>query len=177
MTIPALAIAPVLTDRTGAAVRSRSLDVQLLERIARDDYDQWLFTALQAGLCAADPAARHCPRHRHRHRRDRLHAGHRGQSGQGDVPAVRDRRESVCPPCAETYRADTYQLIRSGLAGGKGTPESVAIHPCAFVTFTAPSFGPVHTRVETTGGKVSRPAGSPRTTPRFTPTSAPTRDG
>ena len=65
-----------------------------------------------------------------------------------------DRRASVCPPCAETYRADTYQLIRAGLAGGKGVPESVAVHPCVFATFTAPSFGPVHTRVVSSGGKV-----------------------
>ena len=34
-----------------------------------------------------------------------------------------DRRASVCPPCAETYRADTYQLIRAGLVGGKGVPD------------------------------------------------------
>ena len=67
-----------------------------------------------------------------------------------------DRRASVCPPCAETYRADTYQLIRSGLAGGKGVPESVAIHPCVFATFTAPSFGPVHTRVVTPAEQVAR---------------------
>ena len=67
-----------------------------------------------------------------------------------------DRRASVCPPCAETYRADTYQLIRAGLAGGKGVPESVAIHPCVFATFTAPSFGPVHTRAVTSGGRVAR---------------------
>ncbi len=67
-----------------------------------------------------------------------------------------DRRASVCPPCAETYRADTYQLIRAGLAGGKGVPESVAIHPCVFATFTAPSFGPVHTSVLTPGGTITR---------------------
>jgi hypothetical protein len=54
-----------------------------------------------------------------------------------------DRRASVCPPCGETYRADTYQLIRAGLVGGKGMPESLAAHPCVFATFTAPSFGPV----------------------------------
>ncbi|MFE7199496.1 replication initiator [Pseudonocardia alni] len=58
-----------------------------------------------------------------------------------------DRRASVCPPCAETYRADTYQLIRSGLVGGKGVPHTVAGHPAVFATLTAPSFGPVHTRV------------------------------
>jgi hypothetical protein len=58
-----------------------------------------------------------------------------------------DRRASVCPACAETYRADTYHLIRAGLVGGKGVPDTVATHPVVFATFTAPAFGPVHTRV------------------------------
>jgi hypothetical protein len=58
-----------------------------------------------------------------------------------------DRRATVCPACAETYRADTYQLVRAGLIGGKGVPESVTTHPVVFATFTAPSFGPVHSRV------------------------------
>jgi hypothetical protein len=57
-----------------------------------------------------------------------------------------DRRASVCPACAETYRADTYHLIHAGLVGGKGVPDTVACHPVVFVTFTAPAFGPVHTR-------------------------------
>jgi hypothetical protein len=48
--------------------------------------------------------------------------------------ACGDRRGSVCPACAETYRRDTYRLIRAGLAGGKGVPESVAIHPAVFAT-------------------------------------------
>lgn len=58
------------------------------------------------------------------------------------------RRASRCAPCAEVYRADTYQLIRAGLTGGKGVPAEVAHHPCVFVTLTAPSFGPVHARRE-----------------------------
>jgi Replication initiator protein, pSAM2 len=33
----------------------------------------------------------------------------------------------------------------SGLRGGKGVPQTVAEHPLVFATFTAPSFGPVHT--------------------------------
>ena len=70
--------------------------------------------------------------------------------------ACGDRRASVCPACAETYRADTYQLVRAGLAGGKGVPESVASHPCVFATFTAPSFGPVHTRRSGPGGQALR---------------------
>jgi hypothetical protein len=49
------------------------------------------------------------------------------------------------------YRADTYQLIRAGLSGGKGIPATVAEHPCVFLTLTAPSFGPVHARREKDG--------------------------
>jgi hypothetical protein len=65
--------------------------------------------------------------------------------------ACKTRRASRCPPCAEVYRADTYQLIRAGLTGGKGLPETVAKHPCVFATLTAPSFGPVHARRERDG--------------------------
>jgi hypothetical protein len=60
------------------------------------------------------------------------------------LKACGTRRAARCPPCAEVYRADAYQLLRAGLAGGKGVPDSVAAHPRLFVTFTAPSFGPVH---------------------------------
>jgi hypothetical protein len=64
-----------------------------------------------------------------------------------------NRRESVCPHCAQIYKRDARQLVRAGLVGGKGVPASVAEHPCVFATFTAPSFGPVHSRREQ-GGKV-----------------------
>jgi len=57
-----------------------------------------------------------------------------------------NRRESVCPPCSTVYKRDARQLVRSGLVGGKGVPETIAKHPCVFATFTAPSFGPVHAR-------------------------------
>lgn len=67
--------------------------------------------------------------------------------------ACGNRRESACPTCSATYKRDARQLVRSGLTGGKGIPESVAEHPCVFATFTAPSFGPVHARREV-GGKV-----------------------
>ncbi|MGW0802743.1 replication initiator [Nonomuraea sp. NPDC002799] len=60
--------------------------------------------------------------------------------------ACGNRRTTVCPSCAETYRRDAYHLVRSGLAGGKGVPETVTTHPAVFATFTAPTFGIVHTR-------------------------------
>jgi hypothetical protein len=156
MSLPALASTPVLVDHHPGQA-TRTLDAELLERASRDDYQQWLSTALAAGGCVRpirlsgtvrdiDPATGEILR----------------DLNTGDLPdqaiyvPCGDRRASVCPPCAETYRADTYQLIRAGLAGGKGVPESVAIHPCVFATFTAPSFGPVYARVVTAGAKVAR---------------------
>jgi hypothetical protein len=62
------------------------------------------------------------------------------------LKACGTRRESRCPSCAAIYGADAYQLLAAGLKGGKGVPKTVAEHPRLFVTFTAPSFGRVHTR-------------------------------
>lgn len=58
------------------------------------------------------------------------------------------RRAAACPACSARYEADAYHLVRAGLSGDedKGVPVSVAARPTAFVTFTAPSFGPVHNR-------------------------------
>ncbi|PSK80176.1 hypothetical protein CLV63_1632 [Murinocardiopsis flavida] len=86
--------------------------------------------------------------------------------------ACGDRRASVCPSCAETYRRDMWHVVVSGLqgrtsatssgahAGVRGAavetavPSSVASHPRLFVTLTAPSFGPVH---RDAGGAACRP--------------------
>lgn len=82
--------------------------------------------------------------------------------------ACGNRRSSICPACAEVYRKDTYQLILAGLQGGKGVPQSVQRHPCAFPTFTAPSFGSVHgVRTHPRSGKhlPCRPSRKPRLCP------------
>jgi hypothetical protein len=60
--------------------------------------------------------------------------------------ACGNRREAVCPSCSAVYKRDARQLVRAGLAGGKGIPETITAHPCVFATLTAPSFGPVHAR-------------------------------
>ncbi|MGH8896242.1 MAG: replication initiator [Egibacteraceae bacterium] len=65
-----------------------------------------------------------------------------------------NRRASRCEPCSRLYQQDAWQLIVSGLAGGKGVPDTVAGHPTLFVTLTAPSFGNVHTRVLDETGRV-----------------------
>jgi hypothetical protein len=157
-TSSSLALAAVLMDEsTGAGGNSESLGIELLQRATRDDYDRWLNTALVAGGCVRPVRLRGTVRDVDTTTGEILHG-----LDTEDLPdkamyvPCGDRRASVCPPCAETYRADTYQLIRAGLAGGKGMPESLAAHPCVFATFTAPSFGPVHTRVITSGGTVAR---------------------
>ncbi len=60
--------------------------------------------------------------------------------------ACGNRRETVCPACSAVYKRDARQLVRAGLAGGKGIPDTITAHPCVFATLTAPSFGPVHSR-------------------------------
>ena len=86
--------------------------------------------------------------------------------------ACKTRRASRCLPCAEVYRADTYQLIRAGLTGGKGILATVASHPCVFTTLTAPSFGPVHACRERNGRVVAcRPRRGGRTCPHGRPIS------
>jgi hypothetical protein len=119
---------------------------EIVER-AGHGYDRWAELVAQAGYC---------------HHPIRL-AGRIAQADRstGEVRTVYDserepdgvllkacgtRRESRCPSCAATYRADAYQLLAAGLKGGKGVPDSVAEHPRFFVTFTAPSFGRVHSR-------------------------------
>jgi hypothetical protein len=59
--------------------------------------------------------------------------------------ACGSRREDICPPCSQVYKGDARHIIRAGLTGGKGIPDSVGTHPCVFATLTAPGFGPVHT--------------------------------
>ncbi|HEU5129311.1 MAG TPA: replication initiator [Glycomyces sp.] len=64
------------------------------------------------------------------------------------------RRASLCPTCAKTYQHDAFHLVRSGMTGGKGVPETITAHPALFLTLTAPAFGPVHTRTLTASGRV-----------------------
>ena len=74
---------------------------------------------------------------------------------EGDILApCGNRRASVCPACSDRYASDAYHLLRAGMAGGKGVPDTAAAHPRLFVTLTAPSFGPVHTRRVTARGLV-----------------------
>jgi hypothetical protein len=114
---------------------------------ASNRYDRWAEQVAQAGYCA------HPIRLAGRVEQADRHSGELREvystEGEPDgtlLKACGTRRASRCPSCAAVYQADAYQLTAAGLQGGKGIPETIAAHPRLFVTFTAPSFGPVHTR-------------------------------
>jgi hypothetical protein len=158
MSVPALALAPVLIDPgTGTGASPRPLNTQLLDRATRPDYHAWLAQTATANGCTRPVRLHGTIRDLDPATGEILHTLDTETLPDGVlyVPCG-DRRASVCPACAETYRADTYQLIRAGLTGGKGVSETVSAHPCVFATFTAPSFGPVHTRRQQANGRPAR---------------------
>ncbi|MFJ2953568.1 replication initiator [Streptomyces sp. NPDC087270] len=123
----------------------------LLARGAAPDFDAWRRNVLGLNGCTnpvhlvgsallVDPSTG-----------EALRSYDSGLYGGRLLVACGNRRASVCPTCARTYRADTFHLIRAGLVGGKSAPASVAAHPRVFVTLTAPGFGRVHTRREREG--------------------------
>ena len=67
--------------------------------------------------------------------------------------ACKNRRATVCEPCSERYAADTFHLVRAGLVGGKGVPETVTTHTRVFATLTPPSFGAVHNQPRNGNGR------------------------
>jgi hypothetical protein len=114
---------------------------------ASNRYDRWAELVAQAGYCAHPiRLAGHIDQlDRATQQRRTVYATDR-EPDATLLKACGNRRASVCPSCSATYQADSFQLLAAGLRGGKGVPETVAQHPRLFVTFTAPSFGRVHTR-------------------------------
>jgi hypothetical protein len=114
---------------------------------AGQSYDRWAELVAQAGYC--HHPIRLAGRVEHADRQSgevrTVYDSDREPDGVL-LKACGTRRESRCPSCAATYRADAYQLLAAGLKGGKGVPASISEHPRLFVTFTAPSFGRVHSR-------------------------------
>jgi hypothetical protein len=109
---------------------------QMIRRAASSSFEDWWSKVEEAGFCA-----------------NPIHLT--GGDGLGREHHVftrcNNRRAIVCPSCSDLYARDTWQLIHAGLHGGHhDIPTTVAEHPQAFVTLTAPGFGAVHT-IRTTG--------------------------
>jgi hypothetical protein len=141
--------------------QSSDVRLQAVARAARPDFDTWLGHVRSAAACTrpvrlAGTIATVEPAGRGEFGASKVAAEtYRllSEVSTADMPdgviykPCGNRRASVCPSCSKLYQNDAYQIVRAGLAGGKGVPEQVAEHPAVFPTFTAPSFGEVHTRV------------------------------
>jgi hypothetical protein len=133
----------------------------LIGVVNRPDHGEWMRQVERIGGCAH-------PVHLKGYTRDRdrttgvVVREFNTRDLPGGVMLVRcgNRRASRCPSCAYIYQGDVYQLVRAGMDGGKGVPDSVSVHPRVFATLTAPSFGPVHAQRSNgtnTAAAVSKP--------------------
>ena len=137
---------------SGMTMLAPELVAGVVERAARPDFARFEAQLRSSGYCARPVRLRG-------HIETCDANGRRRVWSTDDEPdgvlrkACGNRREAVCPSCAERYRQDAYHLIAAGLRGGKGVPNTAADHPAVFATLTAPSFGIVHTRALGPGGR------------------------
>jgi len=126
MTVPAATL-----SLTGDGPQSRASAGELLNFASGDDFARWERQLAATGNCA-NPI-------RLRGRIDAIDraTGEKATiydtaSEPGGVLRIPcgNRREDICRPCSDVYKGDARQIIRSGLTGGKGIPETVATHPC-----------------------------------------------
>ncbi|GAA1857233.1 replication initiator [Asanoa iriomotensis] len=143
--------APCAEPTTVPSWYARSPDVRLqaIARAARDDYPDWLDHVRAAAACTR-PIRLAGDIYTVARTPDRAVVLEHVRTA--DMPdgviykPCGNRSESVCPSCSARYKRDAYQIVRTMLVGGDGVPDTVARHPGLFATFTAPSFGTVHTR-------------------------------
>jgi hypothetical protein len=126
------------------------VDDLISRRLRAVDYRQWRTQVEATGGCAAPIHLRGSSRVLDRDGAELLE-----RAGTVLAPCG-NRRATVCPSCSDRYAADAFHLLRAGLAGDdtKHVPDTVTEHPRVFLTLTAPSFGPVHTRALTPRGHV-----------------------
>jgi Replication initiator protein, pSAM2 len=125
-----------------------TLREQILARAGRHDYEQWITQVTPVGACTKPVRLRG----QLVDVDTRTGEIRRALDTSRELPdgviykACGSRKASQCPSCAEVYRRDAFFLLRAGLVGGDGGPDTASRHPCVFATLTAPGFGPVHTR-------------------------------
>ncbi|GIH10305.1 hypothetical protein Rhe02_83720 [Rhizocola hellebori] len=155
MTVSTLETASHATTAWGAASNAENrypgpeFVNAILARTGRGDYEQWLDHITAAAACSRPIRL---SGNLYEVTRTGNSATLTGVGSTATMPdgviykACGNRRASLCPACSKTYQQDAYQIIRAGLVGGRGIPDNVATHPAVFATFTAPSFGKVHSR-------------------------------
>ena len=132
------------------------LDSLLKRASDSESFERWLDMARSTGWCE-NPVRLTGTTHKIDPTTGETHSSYSADSEPDGhlLKACGTRRATVCEPCSARYRADAWHLIVAGLQGGKGVPEDASAHPILFVTLTAPSFGPVHSR-RIAGGSARR---------------------
>jgi hypothetical protein len=126
---------------------TEQVQLQIRDRLVSPGFDAWSEALARVGNCS-----RPIRLHGHSQRVDvvtgEILSAYSSRHEPLGVTHVRcgNRRATECPSCSRLYAADTFHLIRAGVAGGKTVPETVAENPLVFATVTAPSFGRVHGR-------------------------------
>ncbi|GAA2743122.1 plasmid replication initiator protein [Terrabacter aerolatus] len=120
-------------------------EAQVLARLLSRDFDAWSEAASRVGHCAK-PIRLHGMSQTVDARTGEVLSSFSSADSSIGVLHVRcgNRRAADCPSCSRVYAADTFHMIRAGVVGGKGVPDTVSENPLVFATLTAPSFGPVH---------------------------------
>jgi hypothetical protein len=125
-----------------------ALEHRITQKLRRLDYPAWRAKVEASGGCAR-------PIHLTGHSELHTTTGnvlHR-HSGQIMIRCG-NRRATVCEPCSRRYATNAFHLLRAGLSGGHKDLPPLTDRPRAFLTLTAPSFGPVHTRRVSTRSRV-----------------------
>ena len=141
---------------------STATQVQVAARLSRPDLGRWLGQVQQVRSCS-HPVRLSGSSETIDTTTGEVLTSYSSASEPDGVTYVRcgNRRQAVCPSCSHEYKGDVWHVLMAGAAGGmKDVPETVAVHPLVFATFTAPTFGLVHA-----AKKVGRP-GSQRCLPR-----------
>lgn len=134
---------PPLTEHTEAQIR---------DLLVSKTFDAWSEALARVGNCSR-PIRLHGSSQRIDTTTGEIRSTYSSASEPLGITHVRcgNRRATECPSCSRLYAADTFHLIRAGVAGGKTVPARVAENPLVFATLTAPSFGLVHGRRDHTG--------------------------
>jgi hypothetical protein len=133
---------PSVTDR---------VEQQIKDRLVSRDFDAWSQALARVGNCSR-PIRLHGRSQTVDTTTGEILSTYSSTSEPLGITHIRcgNRRATECPSCSRLYAADTFHLIRAGVAGGKTVPEHVAENPLVFATVTAPSFGRVHGRRDST---------------------------
>jgi hypothetical protein len=105
---------------------------EVLDR-AGHGYQRWAELVAQAGYCHHPIRLAGRVEHAHLATGEVRTVYDSGREPDGVLlKACGTRRESRCPSCAATYRADAYHLLAAGLKGGKASPRGwLPIRDCS----------------------------------------------